>query len=448
MIQNASPHLTDLGTSWHILAYLGRHARLLARPATLHRKRNWIATHRSWLLASSNVWKTPVQYLSRRTRKAVDVWECQAAWTVQSSNLGRHAGQSAKKASCHFFFFLRTNQVISFHKFDQILISSHFVSFLLRFKHEFVWTCMFCHVSHAVTYSHLVFVFLRLLKSRSFGSLYMVNIQIDQYTRSVPDVPLRFRMFRCIAEVTMPRLRPWAARPVLSLQLHGAASKILVLRWKALPTHQNWLAKRESRSYLERFAQLCVAWLSAEESCIFSMWDRRWAWAYAVFCDVVCLTSFDSAWCSGKGGYTPNYPEMKCRRGKFFSPSTYICEPDACPLPTVRNRLESGCSGLPHPAVVSSGSSCSTQCSPGYTPSVANLKCFAGKLTPDSQQLIWPFDVFESMIPTFPPNVIVLPTFANYFTFWSWSVLTWSCRSVFVWPWFPSRCISELEWVL
>lgn len=83
-----------------------------------------------------------------------------------------------------------------------------------------------------------------------------------------------------------------------------------------------------------------------------------------------------------KGGYTPNYPEMKCRRGKFFSPSTYICEPDACPLPNVRNRLESGCSGLPHPAVVNSGSSCSTQCSPGYTPSVANLKCFAGKLTP------------------------------------------------------------------
>jgi len=73
---------------------------------------------------------------------------------------------------------------------------------------------------------------------------------------------------------------------------------------------------------------------------------------------------------------------MKCRRGKFFSPSTYICEPDACPLPNVRNRLESGCSGLPHPALVSSGTSCSAQCSPGYTPSVANLKCFAGKLTP------------------------------------------------------------------
>ena len=70
-------------------------------------------------------------------------------------------------------------------------------------------------------------------------------------------------MFGCVAEVTMPLLRPWAARPVPSLLLHGAASKILVQPWKASPTHQNWLAKRESRSYLERFAQLSVAWLSS-----------------------------------------------------------------------------------------------------------------------------------------------------------------------------------------
>lgn len=83
-----------------------------------------------------------------------------------------------------------------------------------------------------------------------------------------------------------------------------------------------------------------------------------------------------------KSGYTPNYPSMTCRRGKFFRPRTYICEPDACPLPKVQNRLESGCSGLPDPAVVNSGSSCSTQCAPGYSPSVDSLKCFAGKLTP------------------------------------------------------------------
>lgn len=77
---------------------------------------------------------------------------------------------------------------------------------------------------------------------------------------------------------------------------------------------------------------------------------------------------------------------MTCRRGKFFRPRTYICEPDACPLPKVQNRLESGCSGLPDPAVVNSGSSCSTQCAPGYSPSVDSLKCFAGKLTPDAQK--------------------------------------------------------------
>lgn len=123
------------------------------------------------------------------------------------------------------------------------------------------------------------------------------------------------------------------------------------------------------------------------------MWDRRRAGAYTLLCVWHRLRVVDAQICSGKGGYTPNYPEMKCRRGKFFSPSTYICEPDACPLPNVRNRLESGCSGLPHPAVVNSGSSCSTQCSPGYTPSVANLKCFAGKLTPVSQQLIESFDI-------------------------------------------------------
>lgn len=91
-------------------------------------------------------------------------------------------------------------------------------------------------------------------------------------------------------------------------------------------------------------------------------------------------------WCWGKSGYTPNYPSMTCRRGKFFRPRTYICEPDACPLPKVQNRLESGCSGLPDPAVVNSGSSCSTQCAPGYSPSVDSLKCFAGKLTPDAQK--------------------------------------------------------------
>ncbi|CAK9084253.1 Uncharacterized protein SCF082_LOCUS39977 [Durusdinium trenchii] len=82
-----------------------------------------------------------------------------------------------------------------------------------------------------------------------------------------------------------------------------------------------------------------------------------------------------------RDGYKPNYASLTCRLGKFF-PHTYICEPEGCPLPVVKNRLTSGCSGLPHPAVVTSGQSCSAQCDNGYTPSVASLKCFAGKLTP------------------------------------------------------------------
>ena len=181
------------------------------------------------------------------------------------------------------------------------------------------------------------------------------------------------------------------------------------------------------------------------------MWDRRRAGAYTLLCVWHRLRVVDAQICSGKGGYTPNYPEMKCRRGKFFSPSTYICEPDACPLPNVRNRLESGCSGLPHPAVVSSGSSCSTQCSPGYTPSVANLKCFAGKLTPVSQQLIESFDILWCFLIPNSSNISikcqVFHGISNYFTFWSCSVLTWSCRGVFFLATFPFTLHSELEWV-
>jgi len=82
-----------------------------------------------------------------------------------------------------------------------------------------------------------------------------------------------------------------------------------------------------------------------------------------------------------KAGYMPNYASLSCKLGKFF-PHTYKCEPIGCPLPLVNNRLGSGCSGLPHPAVVNSGASCAAQCLAGYTPSSTELKCFAGTMTP------------------------------------------------------------------
>ena len=59
-----------------------------------------------------------------------------------------------------------------------------------------------------------------------------------------------------------------------------------------------------------------------------------------------------------------------------------MCEPEGCPVPNVANRLDSGCSGLPAPAVLDSGKTCATQCAAGYTPTVDALKCFAGTLTP------------------------------------------------------------------
>lgn len=80
-------------------------------------------------------------------------------------------------------------------------------------------------------------------------------------------------------------------------------------------------------------------------------------------------------------GYTPNHASLQCRLGKL-SPHTFVCNPNPCAVPGVANRLGSGCSGLPHPAMVDHGTTCMTQCEDGYTPTVAELRCAAGTLAP------------------------------------------------------------------
>eukprot|EP00439_Symbiodinium_sp_Y106_P015182 s1366_g2.t1 len=80
-------------------------------------------------------------------------------------------------------------------------------------------------------------------------------------------------------------------------------------------------------------------------------------------------------------GYTPNHASLQCRLGKL-TPHTFLCNPNPCAVPAVANRLGSGCSGLPHPAMVDHGTTCMTQCEDGYTPTVAELRCAAGTLAP------------------------------------------------------------------
>ena len=80
-------------------------------------------------------------------------------------------------------------------------------------------------------------------------------------------------------------------------------------------------------------------------------------------------------------GYTPSPKTLLCSLGDF-TPATYVCKPDPCPLHLVPNRLGSGCKGVTRPAVIQSGDTCETQCEEGYSPSVKGQKCFAGSLTP------------------------------------------------------------------
>lgn len=80
-------------------------------------------------------------------------------------------------------------------------------------------------------------------------------------------------------------------------------------------------------------------------------------------------------------GYTPSPKSLSCSLGDF-TPATYVCKPDPCPLHLVPNRLGSGCKGVTRPAVIQSGDTCETQCEEGYSPSVKGQKCFAGSLTP------------------------------------------------------------------
>eukprot|EP00930_Biecheleria_cincta_P084475 TRINITY_DN7393_c0_g1_i2.p1 TRINITY_DN7393_c0_g1~~TRINITY_DN7393_c0_g1_i2.p1 ORF type:complete len:1438 (+),score=201.48 TRINITY_DN7393_c0_g1_i2:125-4438(+) len=78
-------------------------------------------------------------------------------------------------------------------------------------------------------------------------------------------------------------------------------------------------------------------------------------------------------------GYTPSTPEASCNAGKFF-PETFSCVPNPCTAPT--GIQFSALNGACKERNVNSGGKCTSSCQPGYSPSVAELSCTAGKLTP------------------------------------------------------------------
>eukprot|EP00913_Durusdinium_trenchii_P031184 g29200.t1 len=81
-------------------------------------------------------------------------------------------------------------------------------------------------------------------------------------------------------------------------------------------------------------------------------------------------------------GYSPSESQLTCTAGTL-APATFECSPDPCPMPTVSNQKGNGCKSM-RGKVIASGAVCQAECIRGYTPSVAKLDCFAGRLTPNS----------------------------------------------------------------
>ena len=100
-------------------------------------------------------------------------------------------------------------------------------------------------------------------------------------------------------------------------------------------------------------------------------------------------------------GYTPDTRILNCNSGQL-SPPTYVCEPDPCRVHQVLNSLDSGCKGVEHPAIIEHGSSCQTQCQPGYSPSVKEQSCYAGRMTPT----FWTCEPDPCDAPTGVPNSV------------------------------------------
>lgn len=92
------------------------------------------------------------------------------------------------------------------------------------------------------------------------------------------------------------------------------------------------------------------------------------------------ISSGESCTSQCGSGYTPSVATLSCSLGKL-SPETFSCKPNACSLPKVPNRMGNGCKGI-NGNSIESGEFCYPECQKGYTPSEDFIKCNAQKLTP------------------------------------------------------------------
>jgi len=80
-------------------------------------------------------------------------------------------------------------------------------------------------------------------------------------------------------------------------------------------------------------------------------------------------------------GHQPSVSTLSCSAGVLV-PSTFTCSEEPCAAPTgIAHATAVACTAG---ATITSGSSCTSQCESGYTPSEGTLSCFQGNLTPST----------------------------------------------------------------
>jgi len=90
--------------------------------------------------------------------------------------------------------------------------------------------------------------------------------------------------------------------------------------------------------------------------------------------DTLCTASCDS-------GYMPSVGTLTCNLGTL-SPDTFTCSPASCPAPLgVSQAVGPSCLEGP---VIPHGGNCTTQCIDAYLPTIYNLSCSYGVLTPET----------------------------------------------------------------
>jgi len=79
-------------------------------------------------------------------------------------------------------------------------------------------------------------------------------------------------------------------------------------------------------------------------------------------------------------GYSPSSTSLSCSRGNL-TPSTFLCLEDPCPVPVGVSHAASPCGA---DTSIQHASSCITRCDVGYSPSVDLLNCSLGTLSPST----------------------------------------------------------------